>query len=1073
MPKLQDIEQFKSSLRGLGNETETLNRWGETWQNIEPPPQGVPDDIAALLDSELDEESTAVESPEETIEATSESADFTSFLDELNIEDAPSTEEMDNPADVPEPQDSDDFSVPESLLQGLDTLSEETAEEAVSEDASVDDFAIPEDLSGDVEASAEISLEEPSVEDLSPDASLDDMSLDGMSFDDMPPVDMPPVDMPPEGAPTEADSTIDDFGLGDLEAFAEQPQDSPEGGLESETEDFSVPGFLDEPASVEESTEPVLDASQQAPEDAFDIPEDISSGAEPAGMEDAFDLGSQSLETDSFDQFDLGGGSPPGSSADSSIPDLGAGDFSLGSGLDEMDGQLASLDGETQAADTFSLDADWGGDFSIPGFEMGSDKKSAFTEKTARPGPATAASFDTRTPTYHEEKKARPVELSDAQADALQDTLLSYPLNLRLAVEDIIANSKGSQAQQSDLIWMLVGRSSAKDTAKFAGQILKKYIEVPSGFAKRTGASFEAEKGSLRYIFIHSILPVLQILVLVAVAAGALFYLGYSFIYKPLKANSLYAEGNRQIELTKYSESMEFFEEADTLWPMKSWHYRYAESYAGKKQYPRAEKMYERLLGRWPKETKAALDYARMENATFSFDKADSVLRTYILEWDYFNKDALVLSAENYLGWAEFEEQRYEGPDTKLISDLYAKARLQLATLMEHHGRTDSYLELMLKYLIRTERASGEDKFTDISPLATYFTDNPKSQWSAATLAELAEYLLDRKQTEHVNQILLSAVDRDGALPEAHVAMARWRRQSGFPKDELKALEFATRFYAESELKTGLSTKRTKRYIESLIRLGELHRMDGRSLDAEEAYNNAIEHYEQSLEGLRFKRNKEFGKVYALLADIYYAERMEFPGALSLYSKAEEHDYRTPETDYRRGYIHYMQPSDDGLTSLQLFYRAGLNTDASPYLQWATANALYNRKDYFAAQGYFTALANRLQFELDNLALPSPQTKPSHGEIVELLMMTRNNLGVALYRVAERMGDVRRRADAMYEFTESARLHDSMTRDQTSMLRDDSRNLGFLNLDFVLHPMREIDLVIYKAIPSEMDYPRK
>jgi hypothetical protein len=88
-------------------------------------------------------------------------------------------------------------------------------------------------------------------------------------------------------------------------------------------------------------------------------------------------------------------------------------------------------------------------------------------------------------------------------------------------------------------------------------------------------------------------------------------------------------------------------------------------------------------------------------------------------------------------------------------------------------------------------------------------------------------------------------------------------------------------------------------------------------------------------------------------------------------------------------------------------------------------------------------------------------------------MMTRNNLGAALYRVAERMGDAGRRADAMAEFTESARLFDSLARDQRTMLRPDSKNLGFLNLDFVLHPLRGIDLGIYKTIPTEMGYPRK
>jgi tetratricopeptide (TPR) repeat protein len=433
----------------------------------------------------------------------------------------------------------------------------------------------------------------------------------------------------------------------------------------------------------------------------------------------------------------------------------------------------------------------------------------------------------------------------------------------------------------------------------------------------------------------------------------------------------------------------------------------------------------------------------------------------------------LLLSALNYLAWADFSEQRYEGPDVPLVERLYEKARLQLATLMERHGRSDSYLELMLVYLIRTERYGGKDKLGEIRSLAEYFIGNRKSTWSAATLAELGDYLLGRNETEHVNAILLAAVNRDGSMPEAHAAMARWNRRSGFPQDELKALEFAARFFAETDAKSGLSIKRTKRYMDTLIRLGELRRENGRSLDAEDSFNQAIERYEQALSGLQLRRDPQYGKAYALLADIYYSERMDFDGALRLYSQAEANGWITPETDYRRGYIGYMRPSDDGTAALKFFYRAGLDANASPYLQWATANALYARGDYFAAQGYLSMLADRLQFELDTLALPSPQVKPSHAEIVELLTMTRNNLGAALYRVAERMGDARRRADAMVEFTESARLYDSLSRDQTSMIRSESKNLGFLNLDFVLHPLRGIDLGLYRTIPTEMTYPKK
>ncbi|HOZ71324.1 MAG TPA: hypothetical protein PK179_02315 [Spirochaetales bacterium] len=1046
MPTLQDIERFKASLKTLGKEPETLERWGETWHDLEAPPQGVPDDIADLLQSDDAALGDAALGDAALGDA------FSSFLDDIPLGDdqvaepAPTDDfelpggfgEESSPAGPPE-RETDDFTVPDSLLEDFGSLleTEEATEAAPTDDAPTEEPIEPIEPIESLEAteSETTGLDDFTVPDSLLDGAADETSQERPEMTG------------------EAVRANDDFSFDDLESLES------EGDSEAAKPDdgFSIPAFDDMGLA---EAEPEAPGSGEA---AAPGPDPEARGAESAG----FDLGSESMEGDSFDQFDLGGGSP-----EVAVPEMGDSDFG---------GEFSDLGSESAAADTFSLGGDWGGDFTIPGFEMGNEVKPTTAKpaasKEARPGKAPSSSlagaFGSGEARVSAERKARPVELTENQADALQDTLLSYPLNLRLAIEDIVANQKGTELQQSDLVWLLVERASAKDAAKLAGKVLKRYIEVPASFAKRTGAAFEAEKGSFRYLLVHSILPVLQVLLLVAAGAGAAFYLGYNFAYKPIKAYSLYAEGHRQIGLSQFGESLELFERAEDEWSMKGWHYRYAEAYADAGQYPRAEAMYERLLARWPKEKRAAKDYATMEMDLLSFDTAEKVLQTYILSRDYFDKDALLLSARNLLAWADFEEQGYDPADPAEVARLYEKARLQLATLMERHGRSDGYLELMLIYLMRTERASGSDKSEDALPLAKYFVENNRSAWAASTLAELAEYLLDRDETEYVNRILLSAVDRDGTVPETHAAMARWNRRSGFPKDELKALEFAARFYAEADARSGLAPKRVKGYIDSMMRLGELRRQDGRGLDAEEAFNIAIDRYERALTSRQLRRDARFGRAYSLLADIYYAERMDFDGALELYAKAEANGFTSPQTDYRRGYIHYLSPKDDGSAALRFFYRAGLDLDASPYLQWATANALYQRDDYFAAQGYLSTLANRLQFELDTITLPSPQTKPSHSEVVELLMMTRNNLGATLYRVAERMGDTKRRAEAMVEFTESAKLYDSLARDQASMVRPESKNLGFLNLDFILHPQRGMDLVIYKAIPVEMDYPRK
>ena len=61
----------------------------------------------------------------------------------------------------------------------------------------------------------------------------------------------------------------------------------------------------------------------------------------------------------------------------------------------------------------------------------------------------------------------------------------------------------------------------------------------------------------------------------------------------------------------------------------------------------------------------------------------------------------------------------------------------------------------------------------------------------------------------------------------------------------------------------------------------------------------------------------------------------------------------------------------------------------------------------------------------------------------------------------------------MVAFSESARLFDSLTRDETTLIRSDAKNLSFLNMDFILHPQRDIDLAIYPTIQRDMKFPQK
>ncbi len=898
---------------------------------------------------------------------------------------------------------------------------EETAGEAGPGEAAApaEDFALPEDFS--------IPEAEPSPEpDQGAAPAEEDFSIPDFS----------------EEAPQApaAEAQADDFSIPDFDLEAPGPAASGEGPEAGPAEaEAPVPGFEAEPGgpgAEDSSLEPL--ASGEGEEGfSFALGEEPAAG--PGGMGGSAGLPSG----DDFESFSFEEPAAPGLG--------GREEAGLGGLGGDLDSELASLGDAGAAADTFSIDRDWGG--------FGEAASGAEPPRQAPPRPSSRPAA---------EEQFKPVSLSEAQVDRLQDSLLSYPLNLRVAIEDILANEKGSEAQRSRLVWAMVEGASAEDAAGAAARVLKRRIEIPKGFEKRTGAAFEAEKGSLAYAFIHTVLPVLRVALVAAALAGTLGWLGYRYVYKALAANAAYRSGYQRIAESRYPEAEASFEKARGYRDHVAWYYRYAEAYAAKRQYLLAEKKYAELVGRRPKEKKAILDWARLEKEQLKFEEAVKVLKgteirreadrgkTGLLSWDYFNKDALLLLGDVYLDWAEEDPSKY------------AEARRNYAWLIERYGQTDLYMGRMLLYFIRTDNIAEVDALVERYVSGREESEKAKIPFEPRTLAELGGYLLDREKLADVRIILTSAALKDPALPEAHYHLARYFRRAGDRAEERKALDNALKTFA---LLPGLGAKRQAQYIDGLIWRARFRLEGGEWMAAEQDFGAAAAEYERGLELGRLKRGPRFAEAYAGLAEVAYWQRMDLPAALGLYERAAADGFDPPDARYKRAYILYR--SGRTAESLVLFHRAGLEGEGSPYLDYAFGAALYARGDYFAAEGYFRRVVERMGDELRKLSLPQPQKSPSQGEIVELLMKAQNNLGAALYKVAGRVGDPKRRGAAMASFAESTRLFDSLTRDQETLSRTEAKNLGFLNMDFILHPQRGIDLAIYAEIEREMAFPRR
>ena len=564
MPRLKDLDRFKSDLAALSHEDEILTRWGEK-REYPPLPEGAAENEAAASPASSSKHSPptpkasarpkAVEAPDEGLPP-----DFATLLAGLPLEEEPpESEPISSPeaAEIPSAEASAGEEAED--LGDLGDLDLESLDEAAP--------AVP----GAVDEKPPAEQEAPTIDEIPEvptEPSSDDFSMPDLgSFE----ID---AGSPPLGEETLGTETLEGEGLGALPAGETAPESADFEGFGS-MDDFSLPGESPAPGTRAD------DISIPTTDD-FSIP-DMGGGF----GDDATSLGAMTGESSG-----AGGAESPmpdlGAKAGDSFDNFSFDDGSLGGA--DLDSQLAALGDEVSPAATFNLDKDWGAGFEIPGEE---EKKPAKEQAAvARPEPAS-----------HE--KVREVSLTEEEVDKLQDRLLSLPLNLRLAVEDSVANGLGTEAQRSKLVWALVERKPFDEVAALVSKIIKRRITVPTGYEKSTGAAFVAEKGSFRYLFVHSILPILKAACLVLVAAGILGFLGYKFVYRPLAADRLYRSGYARIGQDRYAEAEASFARATKMHEYIRWYYRYAEAYAAKRQYLLAERKYSDLLAFHPDEKRA------------------------------------------------------------------------------------------------------------------------------------------------------------------------------------------------------------------------------------------------------------------------------------------------------------------------------------------------------------------------------------------------------------------------------------------------------------------------------------
>jgi hypothetical protein len=1121
MPSLEEIEEFKSTLNSLGNEPEILSERGESIEDVRPPEAS---DLSSLLDG-LDLEDEASEEPVEedtgpdTAEGPEPDIDEDSAGDtgEAAAEPFEGSEEGDaalselfDGLDIPE--DSDDLTTdaeedtagePEDSDADLDSLLDEagapTAEEEPADDFDDIDALLAEfgdeesaegmDLAadegeepeGDEEAVAEAPSdaeefgpaeeaappEEPAAADELDDFALPDIfdeedtvggepTEEPLAAEEFDPADLDDVDVVDEA------DVVDEVDAGTEETEpAEELSDFDE---MEEVEDFSIDDLSAENLfTADEALEEEVDEAEEAEseEELPDFGEDTESAGIDALMagEDELDLGSDLEIGDELDadedsgEFDLG---------DLSVSD----DFALEddsgpAGFDESEETAEAIPGGDEAGESLDVSEDLGledddldlgdDDFEVDEFDLGElgeqfgilEEAGEADEEFAE-GPAIDLPSGAELPPGDID-----LEITEEEFEQVRQTLETLPRNLKIAVEELIAETGAPPADLRKLLDALASGASARDIANLYTKITGKKIQIPTQYEKRTGEEFEAEKGTLAYAFRQNILPMLRIFLAAATALALLITLGYNFVYRPLYAASLYNTGYEEVMEDRYRSGNRYFEQAFDTWRDKNQFYRFADGFTRRGQYEFASRKYEELDRAYPDDRRGILEHARLQRDKIAdYERAESLLKR-LLEEEMGDTEAMLELGDTYLEWGDEDSEKYED------------ARFWYAEYRRWKGDDEAVSYRFARYFIRT------DKPEDVLRYRDHFLAADRWKVDPVAYAEIAGYLLDRGHIEKIKDLLFKARDARERTPEVHYQLARYFRRTAERGQEMLALTKADTYFREQQ---PLRPRSLAMFIDTQNRIGRHFYENEEYLRAQERFVEGIDLYENARKRGYLGPAPNFGELYANVGAIDYYVAGDYDSALRNFTLAEENQYTTPELSYRKGYVHYRR--EEFGEALLEFYEASEGFSDDPNLMLATANTLYNRRDFFAAQGFYNHVLDILEDRKNRAPFILPQERRDHFELITSLKETHNNIGVTLYNLYRQGGslDAGKYSQALVHLSRSSEYYDLLTRDPRTLERVDTKNLGYLNQKALLVPMEEspMELQAYPEIPKDM-----
>jgi len=974
MPDLDAIEDIKLIINSLGKEPIIVAREGGTIEDVpHVNPEG---NLGGSFGGEVD------------------------FAEEFNLDDRLSEAVLEDESDELVPDlggfdfDDDDDDNP------FGDLGDFTLDDDLITESATDDTDLRDELSADF-------AEEP-LDDLSDELSadfaeepLDDLS-DELSADF---AEEPLVDLSDE--PIEEVQEEGDFAFSDLDS-SEEPDELPEtmGDLFENGSEEAIPDFVATEQEEEELSFDDFTLDIPAAEDEEAAADDLDEAEDLLPVED---LEEETIEeiSEFNDEFEL-------SDED---------EISLGDDL-ETESELEEI-GELEPEMDFDE-----GDEPLEDFDM---SPGDFGESDEFEDYSFGDELDAIDEMKDESSEEDGFEITEEQFESLKMTLSVLPRNLKLAVEEVIAEGKMKGTKYEKLIMLLVNGASPKEIADYLLKTINKKIKLPSGYIKKSGLALEKSKAGFAYIFSHHTWPILKWVLLGITVTWIISLLSLLFIYRPIHAGQLYAEGYENIYSDQYSTANKLFEEAWNGWTLgrffidgwhdKDWFYKYADAYRDRRQFIEAARKYDELIAFYPDDIKGMMDYAQMETYdTANYEHAEKILRE-VLGVKVNDYEAMLAFGDNYFEWSDEDPTKLED------------ARFVYATLLDDRGGKSEILLRMLRYflkrnddvnIMRLKETFQKNKDVSVDP--AYFSK---------VFSELGGYLLDKGEPAEALSILLRAESEFDEIPDVHYQLARYFEVNDDDKMEELALRKVL-FYLDRQ--TPLKKDKIFMKLDTHRRRGELKFRKEQYLDAENEYRQGVALYENSIIRNLIGASATGGKLYADLGELYYLNQ-DYMAALNMYDKAEDNRYLTPEIEYHRGYSTYITGNYE--RALLEFYNAEQGLPGNRNVLFALGNTMLHRENYFGAQSSYTRVINQLKEEEKNIGFLMIDEKAKHQALIELYSRSFNNLGVAYYNLARSSADVDKISMAMVCFTKASDYADLLTRDRETLVRDDIHQQPF------------------------------